>query len=269
MSSERDLLARWKFAQTLVRLGGDSTLPLFQQPDLAVDWKQDASPVTAADRNAEQRMRTELARAFPADGILGEEFGEAAGTSGFRWVLDPIDGTKSFISGVPLYGTMVGLELAGQAICGAVYFPALGECIHAARGQGCFWSRASGQESPAGVSRKTELSECTLLASDAHTFASRHAESIWSSLERRVYFARTWGDCYGYYLVATGRADIMIDPRLSIWDAVAVAPILREAGGRFTDWQGRDRTDSGDALAANPEIWQQVVELTRTAAPFL
>ena len=267
MKIERDLIARWKFAQTLVRLGGDSTLPLFQQADLAVDLKEDQSPVTAADRNAEQLMRVEISRAFPHDGVLGEEFGECPGTSGYRWVLDPIDGTKSFITGVPLYGTMVGLESAGAAVCGAIYFPALQESIHAAAGQGCYWTNADGIETSARVATKQDLAKCTLLVSDARTFASRDAAHVWETLEAQVKFARTWGDCYGYYLVATGRADIMIDPRLSAWDAVAAMPIICEAGGRFTDWQGRDRTDSGDAFATNPAIWPHIVALTRSAKP--
>ena len=251
-------------AQSMARLAGQSTLSLFQTERLQVDFKRDRSPVTEADHKAEQILRDCILGPFPQDSILGEELGQVDGTSGFRWVLDPIDGTKSFIAGVPLYGTMVGLEHAGDPVAGVIYFPGLDEIVYAARGEGCWTCRANQIPRRTSVGTKSNLSECTFLVTDVKSFAKCGAMPAYLALDNAALLTRSWGDCYGYYLVATGRADLMIDPILNCWDAVAAMPIIEEAGGRFCDWHGERRTDSGNAVAANEHLMPQVLEILRT-----
>jgi histidinol phosphatase-like enzyme (inositol monophosphatase family) len=257
--SSHGIRQRAFFARAIGRITGKGTLALFGSSALAVDFKSDQSPVTQADRRAEEQMRRAIERRFPEDGILGEEFGLIEGRSGFRWVLDPIDGTKSFVAGVPLYGTMVGLEYQGRAVAGVVYFPPLDQMVFASRGEGCWTVCGAGPPRRATVSRQTELASARLVLTDSRSFQNRVAANTLGDLQQVVHQVRTWGDCYGYYLVATGRAELMIDPKLQVWDAVPVQPIIEEAGGVFCDWQGRACTDSGDALAANRQLVDQVL----------
>lgn len=252
---------RFEFAQQLAVTAGQRTLKHFQQIQLDVELKKDRSPVTIADRDCESYLREQINATFPGDAIVGEEFGEQTGTSGFRWILDPIDGTKSFISGVPLYGTMVAVECEGQAQSGVVYLPGLDELIYAQVSKGC-WHRV-GERAPvkAQVSRCAQLSEAKLVTTEVGSFADRGANGLFEALESVTYIARTWGDCYGYLLVATGRVDAMIDPVLNVWDAAAVQPIINEAGGRFSDWNGRGAIDSGDAVGTNGLIHDQILQV--------
>lgn len=253
--------ARFEFARKLAQLGGKSTLEFFQSDRFAVEKKSDRSPVTIADRNAEKIMRAEIEKAFPQDAIIGEEFGEGQGTSGYRWILDPIDGTKSFICGVPLYGTMVGVEYQSDCVIGAVYCPGIDEGIYALSGGGAWHQRGDDQLVAAKVSGCTDLSEAVMVTSEVLTFEEINRGDLYRKLESSVYVARTWGDCYGYLLVATGQVELMIDPILNIWDAAAVKPIVEEAGGRFVDWQGEPRIDSGNSLGCCPGIYDQVMKL--------
>jgi histidinol phosphatase-like enzyme (inositol monophosphatase family) len=211
---------------------------------LAVEAKADGSPVTLADRGAEERLRTAIGAACPRDGILGEEFGEASGTSGRRWIIDPIDGTQSFIRGVPLWGVLVALEDHGECVLGVIALPALGETLWAARGGGAFVNGT-----PARVSAATTLSDATVLTSDgsARHFGDKHAG--FQTLLARTARQRGWGDCYGYALVATGRAEVMLDPLMNAWDAAAVKPIIEEAGGTFCAWDGAATIYGGSAVA--------------------
>jgi histidinol-phosphatase len=245
---------------------GQLTLRYFQQEGLAIDRKSDASPVTVADRSAEQLLRQRIATAFPSDAILGEEFGSSPGTSGFTWILDPIDGTKSFISGVPLYGTMVGIEHAGRAIAGFVFIPGLDEAIYASRDQGTWHFRGSAAPRQVHVSKKTQLADGLFVTSQVDSFAKRGAAAAFEELERACSISRTWGDCYGYLLVATGRAEVMVDPILNVWDAAAVQPIIEEAGGTFTDWQGAATMHAGEAIATNGHVRDEVLAITRKYA---
>jgi fructose-1,6-bisphosphatase/inositol monophosphatase family enzyme len=215
-TAPNDVAARLETAIAAAQLAGRETLRWFGDAGLVVDVKSDASPVTQADRAAEAILRRELLGAFPADAFLGEETGATAGTSGYEWIVDPIDGTKSFIRGVPLYATLVGCRHGGRGVLGVIAIPALDEMVHAARGGGAW-----------------------------HTKAAR------GRVESACGVVRTWGDGYGYLLVATGRAEIMVDPLLNAWDAAAVDVVVTEAGGRFSDWQGRDSIDSGDGVATN------------------
>jgi histidinol-phosphatase len=238
------------------RLAAADTLRWFNNPTLVIDTKADASPVTQADRAAEAILRTYLLGAFPDDAFLGEETGATAGPSGYEWIVDPIDGTKSFIRGVPLYATLIGCRLAGQGVLGVIAIPALDELVYAARGTGAWHVRGSAPPVSARVSSRATLGESLVCSSDFTSFArwsgGREAgDAARQQVESACGVVRTWGDGYGYLLVATGRADVMIDPLLNAWDAAAVETVVTEAGGRFTDWQGRASIDSGDGVATN------------------
>jgi histidinol phosphatase-like enzyme (inositol monophosphatase family) len=258
-----ELKPRYELAKRIAWTAGQSTLRYFQQPGLAVETKKDASPVTIADREAEQLLRAEIAKAFPQDAILGEEFGEQPGASGYRWILDPIDGTKSFISGVPLYGTLLGVEHEGRSVLGVIYIPALSEGIYACEGEGAWYVR--GQEPPvrAKVSNKKTLAESLFCTSEVASFGKSSRQTQYVALQNACRVARTWGDCYGYLLVATGRAELMVDPIMSVWDAAALQPILTEAGGTFTDWQGTPTIHSGEGIATNGQILEETLRITR------
>lgn len=256
-----DLSTRLTFARTIAREAGDLTLRYFRKSDLQVDLKHDASPVTIADREAEQLLRARIAAAFAKDGILGEEFGEQSGKSGFRWILDPIDGTKSFIRGVPLYAVLIGVEYEQQSRVGVIHIPALNEMIYAAVGQGAW--HCVGDESPrrAAVSRRGTLAEGLFCTSDPANFQQRGAWAFYENLCSATRISRTWGDAYGYLLVATGRAEVMVDPIMSIWDAAALLPVLQEAGGTYTDWKGNPTILSGEGLATNGLVLEEVLKI--------
>ncbi len=246
-----------EFAVETAEAAGRLTLRYFQG-DFEIERKPDATLVTAADRAAEQHIRQAIASRFPEDGLVGEEFGEARPQARRRWIIDPIDGTFSFVHGVPLYGVLVGIEEGEEPIVGVIHLPALGETVAAARGQGCHW-----QGRRARVSRTGDLSEAVLMATEMNP---ARLGGRWAGLERvlqEVGPARTWGDCYGYVLVATGRADIMIDAAMSVWDCAALLPVIEEAGGRFTDWAGRRTIRGGNAMASNGLLHDRVVEKLR------
>jgi histidinol phosphatase-like enzyme (inositol monophosphatase family) len=235
-------------AAELARLAGEKAMTHYK-PGIAVDLKADGSPVTRADREAEQFAREWLASRFPADAVLGEEFG-ASGTvgTGRRWVIDPVDGTKSFIKGVPLWGTLIAVMEGDEVLAGAASFPACGEWIAAARGEGAWWNGARTRVSTIGT-----LAEATL-TSTGTPFDDPAREARWSALCSRAGMVRTWGDCFGYLMVASGRAEVMMDPRLNLWDAASVMVIVQEAGGTFTDWAGK-RTASGlGGIATNAAL---------------
>jgi histidinol-phosphatase len=250
-----DVASRLDAALEAVRLASAETLRRFNDPTLAIREKADRSPVTEADIAAEKILRDTLLGAFPHDAFLGEESGTAAGTSGYEWIVDPIDGTKSFIRGVPLWATLVGCRHAGRGVVGVIAIPALGEIVYAAAGSGAWHVRGTEPARPARVSTRATLGEALCCTSDFTSFAKRTDAVAGAAARARLETAggilRTWGDGYGYLLVATGRADVMIDPLMNAWDAAAVETVIAEAGGRFTDWQGHPRIDSGDGLATN------------------
>lgn len=221
----------------------------YYKRDLDVETKGDGSPVTLADRAAEQLAREWIHARFPADGILGEEFGETPGASGRRWILDPIDGTKSFVRGVPLWGTCVAVCEGDEVLAGAAAYPAVEEFIAAAPGEGCWHNNAR-----CGVSTVATLAEATVLVTDDRNFPDAARRAGWDALSRRAAVSRGWGDCYGYLLVATGRADVMVDPILNPWDAPPFLPIIEEAGGVFTGWSGKRDAFAGDAIATNRAV---------------
>jgi histidinol phosphatase-like enzyme (inositol monophosphatase family) len=233
--------------------GGARTLAYFNA-GTAVEWKGDGSPVTAADREAERAMRAVIGRAFPTHAILGEEEGETAGTAPYRWIIDPLDGTRTFVRGVPLYGTLVGVEVEGEPVVGVVHLPALGETVAAARGEGCTWNGR-----PCRVSAVDRLDQALLLVTDERVARAR--SGAYDRLVARTALQRTWADCYGYALVATGRAEVALDPIMNVWDCAALLPIVAEAGGRFTDWRGRPTIHGGEAVATNGRLHAEVLGL--------
>lgn len=201
--------------------------------DIAVEWKRDGSPVTIADRGAEEAAREWIRARFPADGILGEEFGETPGTSGRKWMIDPIDGTKSFVRGVPLWGSLVAVVEGERVLAGAASFPASRETVAAAAGCGSWYNG-----SRAAVSTIAKVSDATVLITDDRAFVSPATRENWERLWGAAAVSRTWGDAFGYLMVATGRAEVMVDARISAWDIACFLPIIEEAGGVFTDLDG-------------------------------
>ena len=243
----------------VARLAGEHTLKYFRSETLAIDAKVDDSPVTIADREAEQLARKLLIQQFPSDTVEGEEFDDQDGTSDYRWVIDPIDGTKSFVSGVPLYSTLLALEHDGQPLGGVIFIPALDEMVVGAIGHGA-WTRCGSQAwKPASVSNKTELSQATFVTTQVDTFHLRGAEQAYQRLQKGAWLTRSWGDGYGYLLVATGRADVMVDPICNPWDVAAILPIVVEAGGRFTDWKGNATVRGGDGVGTNGKLHDAVL----------
>jgi histidinol phosphatase-like enzyme (inositol monophosphatase family) len=244
----------------VAQAAGRHTLKYFRSDELVIDAKSDDSPVTVADREAEQLVRKLIAEKFPEDTLQGEEFAEQTGTSRYRWVVDPIDGTKSFVCGVPLYSTLLAIELDGQPLGGVIFIPALDEIIVAAMGQGS-WYRC-GDASPwkrTAVSTKTDISQAVFVTSQVDTFDARGAADAYKRLEKAAWITRSWGDGYGYLMVATGRADIMIDPECNAWDVAAILPVVVEAGGEFTDWQGNATTRGGDGVGSNGKLHDSVL----------
>jgi histidinol-phosphatase len=238
--------------ETVARLAGDVAQAHFRTA-LRVETKGDGSPVTIADREAEQAARRWLAEHFPDDGIIGEEYGVQEGRSGRSWLLDPIDGTKSFVRGVPLWGSLVAVVRDEEVLAGAAWFPPVQECIAAAPGEGCRWNGRR-----ARVSDAATLAGATVLITDERAFHSASRREGWRTLTGEAAIARTWGDCYGYLLVATGRAEVMVDPVLNAWDVACFLPIIEEAGGVLTDLDGRRTAFGGNAIATNAALAAQV-----------
>ena len=245
----------------VARRAGDVALRHFRS-GISVEWKSDGSPVTIADREAERAAREWIERRFPDDGILGEEQGETRGTAVRRWIVDPIDGTKSFVRGVPLWGTLVGVAEGDSILAGAAYFPAIDELVAAAPGRGCWWNGAACR-----VSQVSSIAEATVLTTDERFPDDRRRRDGWRELASRAAVSRTWGDCFGYLLVATGRAEVMVDDRMNAWDAAAILPIIGEAGGVFTNWSGAVTAFGGSAIATNAVLARDVRVTLNADAP--
>ncbi len=245
------------FAVEAAQLAGALTLGYFNT-NPPVELKADRSPVTAADRGAEKLLRTRIEQAYPTHGIVGEEYGTKLGSDPARWILDPIDGTYSFICGVPLFAVLVGCEWEGEMVVGVIHLPALGETVYAARGLGCWWNGRKARVSP--VSR---LADARLVYGGAkwQQQSGRGAE-----LQRLLDACdkdRGWCDAYGYALVATGRAEISLDPVMNLWDTAALLPVITEAGGQLTDWSGNPTHTAPEALATNGILHEQVLATIR------
>jgi histidinol-phosphatase len=223
---------------------------------VAHESKPDGTPVTLADREAERLLRERISERFPDHGILGEEEGEIRPGAAVRWIVDPIDGTLSFMRGVPLYGVLLGIEVDGEPVVGVAHFPALSETVSAGRGLGCRWNGR-----PCRVSEVDDLRRALVLTTDPKGIVDGPVGPGWRDLLRTAALARTWGDCYGHALVATGRADVMVDPALSAWDAAPLLTILAEAGGRFTDLGGDESIHGGSGVSSNGALHEEVLDL--------
>ncbi len=234
-------------------------LRFFQCEELGVAEKADASPVTQADHAIEEFLRSTIHTHFPNDALLGEEFGEASGASGYRWILDPIDGTVSFANGVPLFGILIALARCTQdgqdeVIAGIADFPALGERIMASRGRGALWMRDDKSPKVARVRTGVRARDAVICTSGSEYYFKANRVDALLRVARAVGRLRGWSDCYGLLLVATGRANAMIEPIMRPWDIGPFAVILPEAGGTLTDWTGMARIDGGNAIAAEPVL---------------
>jgi histidinol-phosphatase len=239
----------------LARLTGATALGMYE-PSIAVERKKDGSPVTIADRTAERVAREWLEIRFPDHGILGEELGSTRPDAELRWFIDPIDGTQSFIRGVPLWGTLVAVARGAEVLAGAIYCPAVRELVCAALGEGCWWNDAR-----ASVSKVDSLADAAVLTTD-HRFANNPDRGeAWRELASRSHMARGWSDCYGYLCVATGRAEAMVDPEMTPWDAAALIPVISEAGGVITDWKGKVTAFGDGIVASNAALAPQVQDI--------
>ena len=248
----------YDFTVDLAKRAGAGTLHYFKK-DIQIEMKADESPVTVADRSTEEFIRNEIEKRFPADGILGEEFGEKPGTSGKRWILDPIDGTKSFIRGVPLYGTMIALEENGKSQVGAVHFPPLGDTIAAFSGGGCYFNGERCR-----VSETDSISKATILITTAPKILKYHGEKALLRLMRECGLVRGWSDCYGFMLVARGDADAMYESRMHVWDTAPLMILVEEAGGRFSSLDGDRSLTMKNALASNGVLHTTLTDILTT-----
>ncbi|MGC9450910.1 MAG: inositol monophosphatase family protein [Oceanipulchritudo sp.] len=229
--------------------------PLFAKPDLVVEWKEDQTPVTLADRKAEEVMRELISREFPDHGIIGEEFGEDSPHAEYTWILDPIDGTRSFAAGCPLFGTLICLRRQGKPIWGALHLPAMGK-LYLGDNKTCWCN-----DRPTTLRKPPPLKDCFLLTTDPKTPGQHHNPAGWEALVAATGPYRTWGDCFGYTLLVSGGADIMTDSILNLWDIAALLPILRGAGAALSDWYGGVPDGSRGLVTAHPAIHPEVIKL--------
>lgn len=271
-----ELAPRFELALAAAKSAAALALAAFQGQDLRVETKADRSVVTDADRDAERAIRARIERAFPDDGIEGEEYGVKAGRNGWIWHLDPIDGTQAFVRGVPLFGTLIGVECDGLVEIGVICLPALGEMVYAARGQGCHWWQGLHPDSHGGlvstleprramVSKVANLGDALFCTTWMQSYRDTGRTALYGDLCRATGVARGWGDCYGYALVATGRAEVMVDPQLCAWDAAPMPVILEEAGGRYTTFAGQPDLRGGTGVASNGHLHDAVLRVINDA----
>ena len=241
------------FAIELAHEAGALTLGYFGSI-VHYDAKADGSPVTVADRKSEELIRRKIEKRFPNDSILGEEFGESNEGARIRWILDPIDATRSFTRGVPLFGVLIGIEVEGESAVGVAHFPALKETVAASVDHGCMWNG-----NPCWGSSVSSLSEAVVCTTDVERILARPEGIGWRRLQQRAAFSRTWGDCYGHALVATGRIEAQVDPVMAPWDAGPFLTIVTEAGGRFTTLEGQSTVHGGSGISSNGILHEEVL----------
>lgn len=243
------------FIRTLAAKSGEVIQPYFAQAGLAVELKEDRTIVTQADREAEAVMREMIRETYPRHGILGEEFGPENESAEFVWTLDPIDGTISFARGCPLFGTLIGLLHDGKPVLGALHNPILNQL--------CIGNNTETTVNGRAVQLREvhQLSEALLLTTDVASIAQYQNKEGFEKLVGQIKLFRTWGDCYGYLLVASGGADIMLDPMMSPWDIVPLIPIVQGANGVITTWSGGDAVSGNSCVAANKTLHPQVLEI--------
>lgn len=254
------------FAVRTTRAAGELTMRWFQSEHLVADGKHDGSPVTQADRESERFVRDEVAKAFPGDGVIGEEFPPLESTNGRTWVVDPIDGTRSFVQGVPLFGTMLALMVHGEPTVGVIAMPALRECVGAQLGHGCWWWKMHATDPvPARVSGHDAIRGSVAVSTSFEYYKEPAHKRAWSRLNDLGAITRGWSDCYGFVLLATGRADAIVEPGVKLWDIASVPPIIHEAGGVWTDINGHHDLHAGSIVASNGRFHAELIETIRTA----
>jgi histidinol-phosphatase len=239
------------------------SMPRFRSLDLRVESKPDLTPVSDADTAVEKALRATLARARPRDGVLGEEFGvspAAAGPGTRQWVIDPIDGTKNFIRGVPIWATLIALMEADQVMVGLVSAPALGRRWWAARGHGAYAGRHTAAATPIRVSGVSRLADASFCYSSLPSWEETGRLPGMLDIMRSTWRSRAYGDFYGYMLLAEGAVDVMVEPELSLWDIAALVPIVTEAGGVFTDLAGQPGPGRGSAVATNGALHDDILD---------
>lgn len=243
-----------KFSKLLAEKSSEIISAYFRK-NISVDSKADNSPVTVADKKAEELMRELIMKEFPDHGIIGEEFGNYNEKSDYKWILDPIDGTKSFICGALTFGTLISLTYKSKPIIGVINHPILNEFLIGDNET----TKLNGVQ--VGIRQCNKLSDSVLLTTDHLNIEKYRDIKKFDRLIRGVRLYRNWGDCYGYYLLATGYADIMIDPIMSIWDTMALVPIICGAGGVITDYNGEDVLFGNSVVAASPLIHNEVIKI--------
>lgn len=244
-----------EFALETAWKAGRLTLGYFQT-GTRPEYKEDETEVTVADREAEALIRREIEAKYPDHDILGEEYEDKKTGASHRWIIDPIDGTQAFVRGVPLYAVLIGLEIEGDVKVGAAYFPALDEMVHAASGEGCFWNGRR-----ARVSEVDSLERAIVCFTQTATFEKGGRGAEWERIQKAALSCRGWSDAYGHALVATGRAELMLDPLLNPWDCAPFVPILREAGGYFGDWSGNETIYANEGMSANGSLVPEFLRL--------
>ncbi len=244
------------FAVETAHQAGQITLGYFRN-GVQVDFKEDDTPVTVADRKAEELIRWRIESHFPGHAIVGEEFGKSGGGEAtHRWFVDPIDGTKSFVRGVPLYGVLIGLEIEGRIEVGVAHFPALNEMVYAATGLGCF---CNGRRTK--VIETPTMSKSFIAFTDPISFDRSPNKAAWEKLKQSSYYLIGWSDAYGHACVATGRLELMLDPALKPWDWSPFPVIMREAGGFFGDWTGKETIFGTEAMSTTQKLLPEVLEI--------
>lgn len=241
-----------------------SILKYYQDPKLPYERKKDGSLVSTADKVAEMHYRRLIEAAYPKDHIIGEEAGIKKGSTEFTWVIDPIDGTLSFLRGVPLFGSMLGLLYHGHPVLGVVQMPALNERYYALQGGGAWWIPSNRKDPlPCKVSLESYINKALFCSNSLNTFEKAKRLDLFLKFSKSCQDYRGWGDCYGHLLVASGRADICLSPIAKIWDVAALVPIVTEAGGKYFDFNGNMDIHSGTAISCNSRIGPEVMALLK------
>jgi histidinol-phosphatase len=261
VESKPELSERLTFAIETARGAGEVAMRWFQSDELVTTGKADGSPVTQADQAAERFVRDAIGRAYPEDGIVGEEYDATESRSGRTWVIDPIDGTKSFVHGVPLFGTLLACLDNGVPRIGVIVMPALHECVAAEVGAGCWWWRGDRGPVRAGVSEHATLDGAMLLSTSFQYYDTHERKLAWVGMNGRGAHTRGWSDCYAFVLLATGRAEGVVEPALmNLWDIACVPVIVGEAGGDWSDIHGRKDLRSGSMVASNGRLHGEILE---------
>lgn len=254
MAIRQKMSPELKFALETITQAGEIALKYYGS-NTPIELKENDSPVTRADLECEQYIRDKISQAFPSYGVLGEEYGGEKENRDSTWVIDPIDGTKSFVRGVPLFGMLLGLQHEGKPTLGVAHFPALKETAWAEIGSGAYFNGKR-----ITVSNVSNLKNALLLSGSINSILENDRMAGYLMLALQSGITRTWCDAYGHVMVATGRAEIMLDPAVKIWDTCAIMPIVMEAGGTFTDFSGNERHDSGNVISTNKHFLQLVLE---------